>query len=393
MEELSRQKLKQFDLEKDLEESLLKNSENMKSLSELLMAIRQIHMVDQFITDCPSFPDSNKDIIKREIISSIGATLAIEGTILREEEIEESFQKADLQAKLKNKEQESVNIKTAYRYIIDTVDDWQGEFVYSEEQIKDIHWHLTDNVESISPNVPGQYRDTTAKFGEPRRISLYKNRAEIKDAMAKFVEWLNKDDSSGILVGNSIIKALMTHYYLTEIHPFGDGNGRTSRALEAMILYETLRNHSCFAVLSRFWSAHRNEYMANLANVRTTLNPMDFLIFGTNGYLEEVKRIKGLVLKKVKQLMLQDYIQWLHRQSKIQERVMNVLILLIDIGKISFKGFLSIIKPMYANLKERTRYRDFKTMEDLKLIHITKENGKKSIEPNFEKLEELEYAV
>ena len=393
MEELSRQKLKQFDLEKDLEEDLLKDSKNMKSLSGLLMAIRQIHMVNQFITDCPSFPDSNKNIIKREIISSIGATLAIEGTILREEEIEESFQKADLQTKLKNKEQESVNIKNTYRYIINTVDDWEGKFVYSEEHIKAIHYALTDNVESVSPNVPGQYRDTKAMFGEPRRISLYKSKAEIAEAMAKFVEWLNKDDSSGILVGNSIIKALMTHYYLTEIHPFGDGNGRTARALEALILYETLRNPSCFAVLAQFWSAHRNEYMANLANVRSTLNPMDFLIFGTNGYLEEVERIKGLVLTKVKQLMLQDYVQWLYRQGKIQERVMNILMLLIDIGKTTFKSFLSTVKPIYAERKERTRYRDFKTMEDLKLIRITKENGKKSIEPNFEKLEELEYAV
>ena len=65
----------------------------------------------------------------------------------------------------------------------------------------------------------------------------------------------------------------------------------------------------------------------------------------------------------------------------------------ISIGKIPFTDFLSVIKPIYAKRKDRTRYRDFKTMEDLRLIRIVKENGKKSIEPNFEKLEELEYAV
>lgn len=392
MEELSRNKLRQFDLEKDLEEELLKSKENQAKLFELLADIHQIYTVDKFIKDCPSFPGSNKDIIKREIISSIGATLAIEGTILREEEIEESFQKADLQIKLKNKEQESVNTKRAYKYIVDAVKDWEGEFVYSEEHIQTIHYYLTDNVESISPNVPGQYRDTSARFGEPRRISLYKSRTEIMGAMAKFVEWLN-ENNAGILTNHPIVKALMAHYYLAEIHPFGDGNGRTARALEALILYVNLRNPSCFANLAQFWGAHRNEYIVNLGHIRNTLNPMDFLIFGIKGYLEEVKKVKGLVLKKVKQLMLQDYVQWLCREGKIHRRVLTVLILIINTGKTPYKDFLSAIEPIYANRKERTRYRDFKTMENLKLIHITKENGKKSIEPNFEKLEELEYAV
>ncbi len=392
MEELSQKKLRQFDLEKELEEELLKSKENQAKLFELLGVIYQIYTVDQFIKDCPSFPDSKKDIIKREIISSVGATLAIEGTMLREEEIEESFQKADLQQKLKDKEQEAENTRKAYKYIVDTVENWEGEFIWSEEHIKTIHRYLTDNVESISPNVPGQYRDTPAKFGEPRRISLCKSRTEIMGAMAKFIEWLN-ENNAGILTSHPIVKAIVAHYYLAEIHPFGDGNGRTARALEALILYVALRNPSCFAILARFWGAHRNEYIVNLGHIRTILSPMDFLIFGVKGYLEEVERVKGMVLKKVKQLMLQDYVQWLYRDGKIHLRVLNILMLLISLGKLPFKDFLSAVKPIYAERKERTRYRDFKIMEGLKLMRITKENDKKFIEPNFEKLEELEYAV
>ena len=120
---------------------------------------------------------------------------------------------------------------------------------------------------------------------------------------------------------------------------------------------------------------------------------MDFLIFGAKGYLEEVKRVKELVLKKVKQLMLQDYVQWLRRKKKIHPRVLNILMLLIRIGRVPFKDFLSAVEPIYGKRKERTRYRDFKIMEDLRLVRITKEKGKKLIEPNFERLEKLEYAV
>lgn len=393
MEELSRTKLSQFSLERELEETLQKSKEGQSRLYELIALTHKIYTVNQFIKDCPSFPGSiKKYIVKPEIISSIGATLAIEGTILAEEEIEESFNKANLQAKLKNKEQESVNTKKAYSYVAKTAENCQDDFVYSEEHIKTIHYNLTDNVQSISPNVPGQYRDTMAKFGEPRRISLYKSRAEIAGAMSKLVGWLNEKGDS-ILTSNPIVKALMAHYYLAEIHPFGDGNGRTARALESLVLYVNLRNPSCFAVLARFWGARRNDYIINLGHIRNTCNPGDFLEFGMNGYLEEVTRVKGMVLKKVKQLMLQDYAQYLFRKKKIQPRVLNVLMLLIRIGKTPFRDFLSTIKPIYAGLHNRTRYRDFKILEDLGLIRITKENDKKSVEPNYEKLEELEYDV
>ena len=392
MVELSQTKLSQFDLEKDLENELLNDKDKQAKLFELLATIQQIHTVNQFIKDCPSYPGSTKGIIQREIVSSIGATLAIEGTILREEEIEESFQKAELQTKLKNSEQEAENTRKAYSYIVDTVSNWKGEFIYSEEQIKAIHQLVTDNVESISPNVPGQYRDSTARFGEPRRVSLCKSRAEIAAIMINFIKWLN-EDSPGLLTSNPIVKAMMAHYYLTEIHPFGDGNGRTARAIESLILYKNLRNCSCFSVLAQFWNAHRNEYIIYLGHIRTNLDPLDFLIFGAKGYLEELERVKDLVLKKIKQLMLQDYAQWLLRKKRIHPRVLNTLLLLIRIGKIPYQEFLFAVKPIYDNRKERTRYRDFKAMEDLKLVRITKENGKKSIEPNFEKLEELEYGV
>ena len=392
MVELSRTRLSQFDLEKELEKNLLSDNKYREKCVELFTTFQQIYTVNQFVVECPSYPDSTKGIIDREIVSSIGATLAIEGTVLREEEIEESFKKAELKERLKNKEREAANTRTALRYITDTVDYLEGEFVYSEEQIKTIHKLITDNVKSVSPNVPGQYRDTTARFGEPRRVSLCKSRAEITAIMTNFIKWLN-EDGSGLLTNNSIVKAMMAHYYLTEIHPFGDGNGRTSRALEAFILYKNLRNPSCFSVLAQLWNAHRNEYIINLGLIRNTLNPLDFLLFGAKGYLEELKRVKELVLKKVKKLMLQDYVQWLFRKKRIHSRVLNILLLLIRIDKTPFKDFLSNIEPIYDNRKERTRYRDFKAMEDLKLVRITKENGKKYIEPNFGKLEELEYAV
>ena len=35
---------------------------------------------------------------------------------------------------------------------------------------------------------------------------------------------------------NEAIRAALAHYYSALIHPFGDGNGRTARAIEAILL-------------------------------------------------------------------------------------------------------------------------------------------------------------
>jgi Fic family protein len=57
---------------------------------------------------------------------------------------------------------------------------------------------------------------------------------------------------------------MMAHYYLTEIHPFVDGNGRAARALEALILNAHGVNDYCFWSWANFWSAHKDQYLLHL---------------------------------------------------------------------------------------------------------------------------------
>jgi len=391
---LNLEKLSKFDLEKDLEMKLVEDKKRDQFFN-FMNTLFEIQIADRFIRECPSFPRSTQEIIRRELSSAVGATLAIEGTTLREEEIEQSFQKADLKKKLKDKEQEAQNSRNAYKYIIEQAKERKGSFIYKEEHIKKIHQFLTKDIECVSPNVPGQYREMIARFGEPRKTSFCKKKSDIERIMKKFINWLN-EKRSGILSGNPITKAIMAHYYLTEIHPFGDGNGRTARAVEALVLYANGINTYCFWSLANFWSANRDKYLVYLGDVRATCDPWEFLVWGTEGYLQEVKRTKNLVLIKVKELMLQDYVRWLYSKKKINQRVYGVLVLIIRTGKMPFNKFLSSpeLTTLYSNRKISTRYKDFDKMrKTLNLIRIFKEGHQKFIEPNFQELEELEYSV
>lgn len=398
--ELTLENLLKFDLVDKIEKTLVSNKKHERLFS-LFSTYQQIQSVDQFIQDSPSYPGSTNKIIRSEMVSAIGATLAIEGTILREEEIEESFRKADLNERLRHKEQEAENSRKVYEFIIDLVRDCEGEFTYSEALIKQVHKYFTQDMNYLG-NIPGQYRgDFPTTFGYPRRAGLCKTRSDTEETMSGLVDWLNKS-GSGFLSSNTIVKSIMAHYYLTEIHPFGDGNGRTARALEALVMYVNGMNSYCFWSLANFWSLHRDEYIIHLGTIRDTCNPWDFVVWGMKGYLDEITRIKLIVLKKVKQLMLLDYTRYLleighgsgsqsSRRVRVSRRVFDVIQLLVRADKVPLESFLSSpeVRALYKTVSPATKSRDFKRMTEAGLVKIDQGPGGNFIGPNYQILERL----
>lgn len=394
---LTYNKLIRFDLLNDIEKSLMTDATPL--IDEYFPVREEIQGVDQFIKDAPSFPGSTHKIIRSEMMSGIGATLAIEGTTLTNEEMEESFRKADLNEALEKKEQEAENSRKVYRFVDELIQEYKQEFAYSEQTIKQIHKYFTDNM-NYPGNTPGDYRgEFSVTFGFPRRSSLCRNRAEVEEAMKKLIDWLNNKEE-GPLVGARIPKAIMAHYYLTEIHPFGDGNGRMARAAEALVLYHGGINRYCFWALANFWSANRTEYIAHLGNIGATCDPWKFIIWGMGGYLAEIKRIKKRVLTKVKKLMLNDYVRYLYEHKKTQEikinrRIVNLVKLLVHYDRTELRSFFGSpeIVAMYSNVSSTTRWRDFNKLLQIGLVSVLRENDKDYVEPNFKLLDDLRYAV
>jgi len=402
--EMTRERLCRFDLVEECEK-ILPATENMHALLDYFQTMQQIQSVDQFIKEAPSFPDSTTRIVRSEMISAIGATLSIEGTILAGEEIEASFKKASLNESLTRKEQEAENSRQVYSFIIELVRNHKGKFGYTEQMIRQVHKLFTDNMNYLS-NTPGQYRgEYVPTFGVPRKSSLCRSSIEVAEAMKGLVEWINRQ-GAGPLSTNMIVKAIMAHYYLTEIHPFADGNGRTARALEALVLFANGVNSYCFWSLANFWSTHRDQYLIHLDNVRSTCNPLDFLIWGMKGYLEEITKVKNRVLTKVKQLMLMDYTKYLvdsgeSRQDekakvlRLGKRTIDVVRLLVRSGPVPLDKFsLSPeIRALYKNVSASTKSRDFAKMGAFGLIHIAKRDDKLFIEPNYRILATLQYSI
>ncbi len=107
----------------------------------------------------------------------------------------------------------------------------------SAETIKAIHRSMTDNTLK-DPAWEGTYRDDeNAK--EEDKVKVYTPEgallhtppvsSEIESQVNLMCRFANEDDESGFM--HPVIKAIILHFWLAYVHPFMDGNGRTSRAL------------------------------------------------------------------------------------------------------------------------------------------------------------------
>ena len=65
-----------------------------------------------------------------------------------------------------------------------------------------------------------------------------------------------------------LIQAIATHYHIGAMHPFGDGNGRTARALEAFMLRRAGVNDVIMVSLSNYYYEHKDEYLTALYESR-----------------------------------------------------------------------------------------------------------------------------
>jgi Fic family protein len=107
------------------------------------------------------------------------------------------------------------------------------DFSYSKELLNALHfmmqghhvvqrpgWWRTGPVYVTSPDVPGGIAYTAP------------DAEDVPGLTAELVGWLNEGD----LDAPALIRAAMAHLNLVSIHPWRDGNGRMSRALQTLVL-------------------------------------------------------------------------------------------------------------------------------------------------------------
>jgi Fic family protein len=227
--------------------------------------------------------------------------------------------------------------------------------------------------------------------------------SELPKMMDEYIKFVN---SEKLLAEHPVIRALLAHFFLATIHPFGDGNGRVSRLLEAGMLFEQGYNVHGFYGLSNYFYQNEKRYKTLLQESRRA-QPFDvlaFVSFGIEGFASELKGINSFIKTKLNRVVYRTMLVRAYnkrvgeRRRLLNQREYNLLDFLISetepidpfsespSRKIEYAELLKskYVQAAYRKFTTRTLVRELFRLGDLSFITIEKGERDLVLELNFE---------
>jgi Fic family protein len=237
-----------------------------------------------------------------------------------------------------------------YREAFDLVSDYlnSGDPI-TEGLIREIHRRLVQGVRGGSAR-PGEYRlAQNYVVNAATRAILYTPPppGDVPELMRDLVAWLNTpSDIHPVLVGG------IAQYQLVHIHPFLDGNGRTSRLLSTLCLYRAGYDFRRLFTLSEYYDRDRPAFYRAIRAVdldELDLTPwLEYFVAGLDTQLAEVR-------ERGRQAILVDVAAQEHSLNGRQAEVLRVL---------ATEGQMTIrdIEQRFPGVARRTLQRDLKLL-------------------------------
>lgn len=101
----------------------------------------------------------------------------------------------------------------------------------------------------------------------------------VPEMMRLLVEFIQKSEL------HPLLKACIAHFYFVYVHPFGDGNGRTARALSYMMLLQAGYDFFRYFSISGVVAEERGKYYRSMRNVEDSDGDMTCFIDAYSGML------------------------------------------------------------------------------------------------------------
>ena len=172
--------------------------------------------------------------------------------------------------------------------------------------------------------------------------------------MAELIEWLNQPDPAT----HPVLVSGVAQFELVHIHPFLDGNGRTSRLLSTLCLYRAGYDFKRLFTISEYYDRDRAAFYAAIQSVRERgmdlTGWLEFFVDGLATQLGEVRARGERVIRRdllVKKYGLSD------RQAKALGQV-------LEHGELTIQGY----EALCPEANRRTLQRDLKLLVEKRLL-------------------------
>lgn len=354
-------------------------------------------------------PDWRDTLNRLNRVRAVHGTTAIEGNPLSEAEVSRQIEiqeesAADPPGAKPNREQIQIrNAGAAQKWVQERFQPGSAPFALSD--ILRMHEMITENADTAN-NAPGSLRNFSVTVGSPLLGGVHRG-APHERLPALMDEYIGLLRSDRMAAEHPAIRALLAHFFLVTLHPFGDGNGRTSRLAEAGILFQGGYNVHGFYGLSNYFYRNESEYKTLLQKCRER-QPFDltpFVGFGLRGFAEELRGINNFIKAKLNRVVYRNMLAQARRKKiserrrLINEREYNLLDSLISETEpddpfsdhpskaLDVRTFLEspYIREIYKNVSFRTSVRELVRLREFGFIKLSEAAaGGWAIEPDFE---------
>jgi len=223
------------------------------------------------------------ELQKVQLKREVAGTSRIEGAEFTEKELGAAMRETPAQLETRSQKQAAAAVLT-YRWIAQLPSDRPMEVAL----ICDVHWRLVSNCDD-DHCAPGQWRgrDQNVTFGASRHRGC-----EGGDDGKAASNGLAAAARTAFRAHDPLIQALALHYHFAAMHPFLDGNGRTARALEAIMLQRIGLRDTLFIAMSNYYYEHKTAYLTALNETRAAWhNLTPFLKFPLKGVEAQCRRL------------------------------------------------------------------------------------------------------
>ncbi|MBI3680677.1 MAG: Fic family protein, partial [Acidobacteria bacterium] len=174
----------------------------------------------------------------------VAGTSRIEGAEFTDRELEAALEHTPEELITRSQKQAHAAVQT-YRWISELADDRPID----HNMMCEVHRRMVTGADE-DHCAPGEIRaeDHNVTFGSPPHRGAEGGK-ECQEAFLGLSHALQHE----FLAHDLLIQALAIHYHFAAIHPFLDGNGRTARALEALMLQRAGLRNTLFIAMSNYY--------------------------------------------------------------------------------------------------------------------------------------------
>ena len=298
-----------------------------------------------------------KRMSQRALLLEAHHTTHIEGTQLTLEQSQAVWEGKDAGTTNADDVRELLNYRDAFQLVSEYL---SSGLPITETLIRSIHQKLVDGVRG-EEGKPGAYRHVqkyvvSGKTGKP--VYTPPPPEAVPGLMQDLVAWLSSDSEI-----HPVLIAGIAQFELVHIHPFVDGNGRTSRLLSTLCMYRAGYDFKRLFTISEYYDRDRQAFYQAIQSVREqNMDLTSWLEFFSRGLATQLQETVERGRRAIRAGVLT-------ADHRLNERQRVAIEHLLEQPWLDIESFESVC----SGANRRTLQRDLKMLVELGILKTTGE--------------------